>query len=142
MTHVLERAILIDDEIIDHRLYRKVASRSGLITTLECFVYAEEALAHLREDTHTRVDAIFLDINMPRMNGFEFLDALTSELPERLEQTVIVMLTTSTDPRDRARAAGYACVSDFLNKPLRAEEIAAVAKLASERRSALLSAAG
>ncbi|MEO0386025.1 MAG: response regulator [Pseudomonadota bacterium] len=127
MMEEIQRAILIDDEKIDHRLYRKVMHRSGLVRELECFVYADEALDHLRLNRDAAIDVIFLDINMPRMNGFEFLDALKAEMPERLAMSAVVMLTTSTDPMDRARAEASGCVSAFLNKPLCVEDVQHIA---------------
>jgi len=61
---------------------------------------------------------IFLDINMPKMDGFEFLEACKA-LPELQRcSLIIVMLTTSLDPGDRTRAMATGLVRDFHNKPL------------------------
>ena len=66
---------------------------------------------------------IFLDINMPVMNGFEFLDAFHHQLENDLNKSIIiVMLTSSLNPNDieRAKETG---VSEFLNKPLTEENL-------------------
>jgi CheY-like chemotaxis protein len=60
---------------------------------------------------------VLLDINMPKIDGFEFLEIVTADLAGRM-CPVIVMLTTSLDPRDEERARRHEVVRDFHNKPL------------------------
>jgi response regulator RpfG family c-di-GMP phosphodiesterase len=68
-------------------------------------------------------DIIFLDINTPRMNGFEFLEEY-KKLHESLKSKVlIIMLTTSVNPEDRKRAMSFKEVNEFLFKPLSIELI-------------------
>lgn len=84
------------------RPYRVVPAGNGL-----------EALSILRGQSDTRIEAPFLvllDLNMPAMNGFEFLDEIRRD--DDLRQTVVFVLTTSDAPEDIARAyqeqiAGY-----------------------------------
>jgi CheY-like chemotaxis protein len=63
-------------------------------------------------------DFIFLDINMPMMNGFQFLDNLSDQLIEFLHSSKVVMLSSSVDPRDIEKAKHYPIVKDFISKPL------------------------
>lgn len=115
-----ETVILVDDSMIDNRLHKRVILRTGLVREVLCFSMAEDALAYLR-DTGVPVDLILLDINMPRMNGFEMLDAALQEHGDAFDPSVVVMLTTSLDQRDRDRAAGYSVIKDYFHKPLTKE---------------------
>ena len=84
---------------------------------------ADEALAHIRANPDLQIDVIFLDINLPRMNGFEFLEAATREISEEFAHVVVVMLTTSLNPDDRERAESFDVVKEFINKPLTVEHV-------------------
>ncbi len=66
---------------------------------------------------------------MPRMNGFEFLDAAVSELGEGFAKVVVAMLTTSLNPKDQKRAFEFDVVKDIINKPLTIENVQKVASL-------------
>lgn len=114
----IQTAMLIDDEEIDQRQYKRVLKKSGLVEKVIAFTYADEAYAYLESNSDLTVDVVFLDINMPRMNGFEFLEKVTTELPHRFTNVVLIMLTTSLDPKDRERAKKYDIVREFINKPL------------------------
>jgi CheY-like chemotaxis protein len=126
---LIRTAMLIDDESFDQKLYQRVLQRSGLVEEALSFLYADEALAYLASPGHRKIDVIFLDIHMPRMNGFEFLEAATETLGQKFASVVVVMLTTSLERRDRDRAATYPVVRRFINKPLIVEQVADVAAL-------------
>ncbi|MEQ5872178.1 response regulator [Sagittula sp. NFXS13] len=111
-------AMCIDDEAIDLKLNRRVLKRTGLYATILDFVSAEAALEHLSANPEQRIDVIFLDINMPRMNGFDFLEAIKTEFRDDLVECVVIMLTTSLHPKDQARAEAIELVREYLNKPL------------------------
>ncbi|WP_425073402.1 response regulator [Sagittula sp. S175] len=129
MTGSSRRVWLIDDSEIDQRLYRRIISRAGVIWEVEMFTFADEALARLKADPGQTIDLIFLDINMPRMNGFEFLEAATAELGTAFAKVVVAMLTTSLDPADHERARTFSMVKDFITKPLTPEIVKSVERL-------------
>lgn len=116
-THSIRTLMLIDDNQIDQSLYQRLIARSGVVETTLSFLSAEDALSHLRNPEMEDPDVILLDINMPRMDGFEFLDAAQKEFGTPFFP-VVVMLTTSLDPSDKHRAGTYPAIREFLNKPL------------------------
>ena len=83
-----------------------------------------EALDVLRTETP---DAIILDINMPVMNGFEFLDRYAQEF--EVHAPVVAMLTSSHLGKDRERAMQYSFVKSYFEKPLQADHLRVMAEL-------------
>jgi len=110
--------MVIDDSKIDHRMVGRIVEKSGIVGQMLNFVWAEEALEYIRSTPPPAADAIILDINMPRMDGFEFLEAASDEFGEDFARVVVMMLTTSLDPRDVARAETFPVVREFCHKPL------------------------
>ena len=129
MAKQLEHVMLIDDEDVDQMLYQRILMRSGLVGTIYPFHYADDALTFLRETGRPKMDVIFLDINMPRMNGFEFLDAASDEIGATFVHAVVIMITTSLNVHDRERAERYEVVKQFINKPLTVDHVRNVAEL-------------
>lgn len=111
----------IDDSEFDQMLNERIVSRSGLVDDFVPFLDARDALDFLRQSDRKNVDAILLDINMPVMDGFQFLDAATAEFGEKFAGIVVLMLTTSLFPSDMKRAQSYRAVRDYFNKPLSKE---------------------
>lgn len=110
--------MIVDDNAIDQKLYARLATRSGLVGALHGFLMAPDALDFLAQPDRPVIDIILLDINMPRMNGFEFLDAATSRFGPGFVRAAVIMLTTSMSDKDRKRADSYAVVRDYIQKPL------------------------
>ncbi len=124
----IKTLMLIDDNSVDHLMYKRIIQKSGLVQTYLPFQEATKALDYLRSGTAPQPDVILLDINMPVMNGFDFLDATTQEFGADF-CVIIVMLTTSLDPRDRDRVKSYDAVKRFLNKPLTKALLAELTRL-------------
>ena len=83
-----------------------------------------EALDILHQETP---DAIILDINMPVMNGFEFLDRYAQEF--EVHAPVVAMLTSSHLGKDRERAMQYSFVKSYFEKPLQADHLRIMTEL-------------
>ncbi|MDP2388157.1 MAG: response regulator [Bacteroidota bacterium] len=113
--------MLVDDNPDDNFFHERVIRKNQVANCIISKESAKEALAYLKSETKNdaeQIDIIFLDINMPGMNGWEFLDEY-NKLDRALQsEVVIVMLTTSDNPDDRLKATKWNFVSDFKTKPL------------------------
>lgn len=123
----IKKLLMIDDNTIDQMVYKRIVDRSQLVNDLVQFTDARAALDYLVEHKDAMPDLILLDINMPGMNGFDFLEAAAEEFGS-IMSPVVVMLTTSLNPSDRKRASEFTCISNFLNKPLTVELLNSIAQ--------------
>lgn len=115
--------MVVDDDETTHFLYKRIIKRSNLVDDVVFYAWAEDALAHLRRTDTLDIQMILLDINMPRMNGFEFLEAANKEFGGGQIGAAVVVLTTSLNPTDEARAKSFDLVKGYLEKPLTLEQI-------------------
>ena len=120
--------LLIDDDENDNFFHKIIINETGLCNQVKIAIDAESALDYLIKSGDPKPseffpipDIIYLDINMPRMNGFDFLDEY-EKLDEKIKsKIVIVMLTTSINPNDKIKAESYPVIKEFQNKPLTEE---------------------
>ncbi|MFT6516624.1 MAG: CheY-like chemotaxis protein [Candidatus Azotimanducaceae bacterium] len=116
--------LVVDDSESDQFISKlMIESYDPNIVVLSAYD-GQEALEMLASD-ECRPDLIFLDINMPRMNGHEFLEEYNKKSNK---QAVVVMLTTSEQEVDRERAMAYKCVKTYLIKPLDESQLEAICK--------------
>mgnify|MGYP002619546881 CR=1 FL=1 len=123
----IERVLLIDDSDIDNLVNRKVIERAGHTSSLVIKKSALEAFDYLKliaaAEPQSIPQLIFLDIRMPDIDGFGFLE-LFNDLPGLIkDQTRIVMLSSSIDSEDHNRAMQNPYVLHFFNKPLKKESV-------------------
>lgn len=111
------RVMLIDDSESDLLYTRIILQRASVPYEVLAFESAREALQALRTEAEP-VDLILLDINMPGMNGFEFLEAYDALRGDQQADAVVVMLTSSPDAADRDRALSFSCVKGYVTKPI------------------------
>ena len=109
------KIFLIDDNDIDLLISRKLLHKHDQTLDIQQFKEPRQALKELARNPYELPDIIFLDLNMPVMSGWDFLDSLTIIVQEPI---TIYLLTSSLDDRDREKAKEYPVVEGYLTKPL------------------------
>jgi CheY-like chemotaxis protein len=121
----LNHIVLVDDNETTSFLNNRLLSRLALATQVSTFSRADEAYRFLWQDAQamdSKVDLVFVDLKMPGMSGFEFLEHYNQLPTDVQERTVIAVLTTSMHAADTARVAQYPNV-EYLTKPLTEEKL-------------------
>jgi len=123
----LREILLVDDSDADNYFHRRVINKMGCAEAITEKPHGQAAIDYLTTANDAGVypqpELVFLDINMPVMNGWDFLVAYQNLREEQKAGVVVVMLTTSFDEQDRDRALAFDVVSDHLGKPLRPESL-------------------
>jgi CheY-like chemotaxis protein len=131
----MKTILLIDDDEATIVLHKREIKKSGIEAEVIVAIDGEEGIQiieNLLSSGKKLPSVIFLDINMPRMNGWEFLDEYEKLTKGKaLNPNIVVMLTTSLNPDDKEKANTFKSVYKFLAKPLERTIIANVINLLS-----------
>ena len=116
--------LLIDDDDATNYIHQHVINEADFAENIKIVGNGQEALDYLKfknKADYIRPDLIFLDINMPVMDGWEFLEKY-KQLDEELQgKMMVVLLTTSLNPDDKAASEANDRINYFLIKPLTVE---------------------
>lgn len=128
MKNKLKCVLLIDDDEATNYLHELIITESGItdkVVTVEDGVEALEYLISVQEDgSYPCPDLMFVDINMPRMNGWRFLEKYADlNIAQKGQTIVVVMLTTSLNPEDEDKAEKMGLIKDYKSKPMTLEMI-------------------
>lgn len=122
--------LLIDDNPADNTYHKIIITEANVCNHIKIVTSGQEAIDYINNaskpgqaELFPKPDLILLDINMPGMNGFEFLEIYHTLEEDQKSKAVVIMLTTSLNPEDKTKAMGFKEVSEFQNKPLTVEVI-------------------
>ena len=126
---MLDKILCIDDDAITLMLCKKVIERVSFAQEVLTAKNGEEAIAYFNElapqykaGTLTYPKLTFLDLNMPVMNGWEFLDHyLENDYQNLFKEAKFIVLSSTIDPQDVLKAKEYPMVIDFMSKPITKE---------------------
>ncbi len=125
--------MLIDDNEIDNLINKKMIEAANIAEHIYVHSGAKSAIEFLRNveaisELSPKIlpEIIFLDIDMPLMDGFQFLDLFSKLKEETKKRCSIVMLTSSINPQDMSKSKNYTYVKKYINKPLTQQNIASL----------------
>src|ERR1700751_1501438 len=125
--------LLVDDDAINNFISIKLIKKALMNTDIMACLHGKYAIDLLldiqREDPSKLPDYILLDINMPIMNGWEFLDEYKRLNIDPLGKTKIFIISSSVFSNDINKARSYPLVKDFISKPLNVDKIVELFKV-------------
>jgi CheY-like chemotaxis protein len=131
MGYKLSCILLVDDDAPTNFLNEEIIREVECVDHVQIAETGQEALDYLANrgqyivngDSYPQPDLIFLDINMPGMDGWEFLQEYGKLSPGQRGKMIVVMLTTSLNPDDEVKAKTTNGISGFITKPLTKEMV-------------------
>jgi CheY-like chemotaxis protein len=127
---MIRKVLCVDDDSISLTISQLLLKRTGFAEEVVTAIDGSDALDYFEKFFATDPDPIahapeliLLDINMPVMNGWEFLQSYVPLYADKLSGTRIVILSSTIDPEDFAMAKQYPVVVQFISKPLSIENL-------------------
>lgn len=123
----IKQVLVVDDDPIHNTVFKKLSEWSDFAEEIVSFISAVDCLDYLKDVLEKKAPPpaiIFLDIKMPIVNGWEFLERLEKMNNQRyFSQVAIYMLTSSSEQSDINKAKKYKLVTDYIVKPITSEKI-------------------
>ena len=130
----LDCVLLVDDDISTNFIHRRIVENAKIMVDVKEITSAKDALDYLTQsgkykdiEPAPKAGIIFLDINMPGMNGWDFIAEYKKLDKKYKARIIVVMLTTSLNPDDAQHAANVEEIATYLHKPLNKEAFAKIA---------------
>ena len=123
---MIKKILCVDDDPITLMLYKMVIAKASLSETVIAAKNGQEALEYydnLKSESDANFpELVFLDLNMPVMGGWEFLDNFIETRYNMFNtKTKIIVLSSTIDPQDIEKVKNYPIIIDFISKPVTKE---------------------
>ena len=121
---------VIDDDIIYQIIVNKIIEKSEMFSSISSFKNGKEALDAVTNsfnDNETLPDIILLDINMPIMDGWEFMEGMTLLKSSITKQIIVYVVSSSIAAEDKNKAKTYPDILGYLSKPVNINDLILIA---------------
>ncbi len=133
MAKIVDIACVVDDDVVYVYGIKKMLKKNPLCKELKVFNNGFDAIEFFKDKTNNNKDIpdiIILDINMPVMDGWEFLEEFIPLQPKLGKQVIIYMVSSSIDKHDIEKAKQISAVSDYIVKPITEDKLQQLFKAA------------
>ena len=123
--------IVIDDSKLDCFIAEKIIKNTGNCLSVKSFLRASEALNYINQPQQANDHGntiVLVDIQMPVMNGFDFVEEFEKIQPEITDKYNIYIISSSINENDLNKVHNYPSVKQFINKPLTSNNLNALLK--------------
>ncbi len=120
---------IIDDDAIYQKIIHKLIERSGVISSHNSFTNGNEAINALKNTLNENdllPDIILLDINMPVMDGWEFMEEIKTIKSKINKRIIIYMVSSSIAPEDKNKSKNFSDIYSYIPKPVSVNDLIAI----------------
>ena len=128
----IDTVCIIDDDGLYTMLLKKKLEKMGLCQNVQSYANGENAILTIKKSLDSNghlPDVILLDINMPVMNGWEFMEEFVKLLPEIDKKITIYISSSSIAIEDKMKATTYQAIQSYLTKPIENDTLINIMKL-------------